>query len=169
MHNRLLKRFLNCCSDNRKSKIENRKLVGIVALVVTLAMCGVVAQAQQPTRIPRIGCLNATSPSTRSARIEAFRQGLRELGYLEGKNIVIEYRHAEGKLDRLTELAAELVRVKVDVIVMTGPTSTRAAKEETNTIPIIMMNEGDPVASRFVANLARPGGNITGLSVLFPR
>ena len=104
-----------------------------------------------------------------SPRIEAFRQGLRELGYLEGKNIVIEYRHAEGKLDRLSELAAELVRVKVDVIVMTGPTSTRAAKEATNTIPIIMMNEGDPVASRFVANLARPGGNITGLSVLFPR
>ena len=164
MHNRLLKRFLNCCSDNQKSKIENRKLVGIVALVVTLAMCGVVAQAQQPTRIPRIGCLNATSPSTMSARIEAFRHGLRELGYVEGKNIVIEYRYADEK-----QLARELVGLKVDVIVTGGPTSTRAAKEATNTIPIIMMNEGDPVASRFVANLARPGGNITGLSVLFPR
>src|SRR6266545_6950556 len=108
MHNTLVKRFLDSCSDNRKSKIENRKLVGIVALVVTLAMSGAVAQAQQPAKIPRIGFLSSSSPSTNAARTEAFRQGLRELGYVEGKNIVIEYRSAEGKLDRLPALAAEL-------------------------------------------------------------
>ena len=139
----------------------------VVLGALLIALC-FPAHAQQPTKIPRIGFLNATSSSTMSARIEAFRQGLRELGYVEGKNIVIEYRHAEGKLDRLSELVAELVRVKVDVIVTTGPTSTHAAKEATNTIPILMMNEGDPVASGFVASLARPGGNITGLSILAP-
>src|SRR3989449_4645122 len=146
----------------------NTKTIIVLALSATFLAFTFHAQAQQPKKVPRIGFLNATSPSAMSARIEAFRQGLRELGYVEGKNIVIEYRHAEGKLDRLSELAAELVRVKVDVIVTTGPTSTRAAKEATNTIPIVMMNEGDPVASGFVASLARPGGNITGLSILFP-
>ena len=98
------------------------------------------------------------------ARIEAFRQGLRELGYVEGKNIVIEWRYADGKLDRLPALAAELVRLKVDVIVTAGPTATRAAKEATVTIPIVMAQDSDPVGSGFVASLARPGGNITGLS-----
>ena len=110
----------------------------------------------------------ATSPSANSARIEAFRQGLRELGYVEGKNIVIEWRYAEGKLDRLPALAAELVRLKVDVIVTTGPTVTRAAKEATTTIPIVMAFDTDPVGNGFVASLARPGGNITGLSTLAP-
>jgi len=123
------------------------------------------AQAQQPTKIPRIGYLVA---STTSPRIEAFRQGLRELGYVEGKNIVIEWRYAEGKLDRLPALAAELVRLKVDVIVTRGPLPTRSAKEVTNTIPIVMSSVGDPVAAGFVASLARPGGNITGLSTLAP-
>jgi putative ABC transport system substrate-binding protein len=151
---------------NLKSKIQNLKFAALLA-VFLVAGVGLV-ETQQPTKIPRIGFLNATSPSTMSARIEAFRQGLREFGYVEGKNIVIEYRHAEGKRDRLRELAAELVRVEVDVIVTTGPTSTRAAKEATNTIPIVMMNEGDPVANGFVASLARPGGNITGLSNLAP-
>ena len=102
------------------------------------------------------------------ARIEAFRQGLRELGYVEGKNIVIEWRYAEGKLDRLPALAAELVRLKVDVIVTAGPTATRAAKEATITIPIVMAQDNDPVGNGFVASLARPGGNITGLSTLAP-
>ena len=98
-----------------------------------------------------------------SARTEAFRQGLRELGYVEGKNIIIELRYAEGKLDRLRDLAAELVRLKVDVIVTAGPQSTRAAKEATVTIPIVMGFDNDPVGNGFVASLARPGGNITGL------
>ncbi len=106
------------------------------------------AEAQQPTKIPRIGYLSAASPSANSARIEAFRQGLRELGYVEGKNIVIEWRSAEGKLDRLPALAAELVRLKVDVIVTAGPTATRAAKEATSTIPIVMTQDSDPVGKR---------------------
>ncbi len=97
---------------------------------------------------------------------EAFRQGLRELGYVEGKNIVIEWRSAEGKIDRLPALAAELVRLKVDVIVTGGPTATRAVKQATTTIPIVMTQDSDPVGNGFVASLARPGGNITGLSNL---
>jgi putative ABC transport system substrate-binding protein len=101
-------------------------------------------------------------------RIEAFRQGLRELGYVEGKNIVIEWRYAEGKFDRLPALVAELVRLKVDVIVTSGPQSTRVAKEATVTIPIVMGFDPDPVGGGFVASLARPGGNITGLSTLSP-
>ena len=104
--------------------------------------------------------------SVMTARIEGFRQGLRELGYVEGKNIIIEWRYAEGKAERRRELAAELVRLKVDVIVSGGPTVTRAAKEATTTIPIVMGQDTDPVGSGFVASLARPGGNITGLSAL---
>ena len=110
----------------------------------------------------------ASASSVNAARADAFRQGLRELGYVEGKNIVIEWRYAEGKLDSLPALAAELVRLKVDVIVTTGPTVTRAAKEATATIPIVMTYDNDPVGNRFVASLARPGGNITGLSTLSP-
>ena len=124
--------------------------------------------AQQPTKVPRIGFLGASSASVLAARIEAFRQGLRDLGYVEGKNIVIEWRSAEGKLDRLPALAAELVRLKVDVIVTTGPAPTRPAKEATSTIPIVMAFDNDPVGNGFVASLARPGGNITGLSTLAP-
>jgi len=127
-----------------------------------------VAQAQQPTKILRIGFLIATSPSSASARIEAFREGLRQLGYVEGKNVTIEFRFAEGKVDRVPILAAELVSLKVDVIVTGGATDTRAAKEATKTIPIVMLQDNDPVASGFVASLARPGGNITGLSTLSP-
>src|SRR5262245_4346590 len=125
-------------------------------------------EAQQPAKIPRIGFLSAISPSSISARMEAFRQGLRELGYVEGKNIVIEWRYAEGKADRLRELAAELVRLKVDVIVTGGPAVIRPVKEATSTIPIVMGFDNDPVGSKFVASLARPGGNITGLSTLAP-
>jgi putative ABC transport system substrate-binding protein len=118
--------------------------------------------------VPRIGYLGLTSPSSNAARIETFRQALRELGYVEGKNIVIEWRHHEGKVDRLPALAAELVRLKVDIIITVGPPAARAAKEATVTIPIVMMQVGDPVGSGFVASLARPGGNITGLSSLAP-
>jgi putative ABC transport system substrate-binding protein len=161
-------RFFSSQSGNRKSKIQNRKWAGIFAIALTFAFGGVVVQAQQPAKVPRTGYLGATPPSTYPARIEAFRQGLRELGYVEGKNIVVEYRYAEGKADRERELAAELVRLKVDVIVTAGPTVTRAAKEATVTIPIVFAQDGDPVASGFVASLARPGGNITGLSTLAP-
>jgi putative tryptophan/tyrosine transport system substrate-binding protein len=140
------------------------------AVVVTIGILTAVnlAQAQQPAKISRIGFLAAVSPTSIAARTEAFRQGLRELGHVEGKDIVIESRGIVGKLDRLSELAAELARLKVDVIVTTGPTSTRAAKEATSTIPIVMAFDSDPVGSGVVASLARPGGNVTGLSSLAP-
>jgi putative ABC transport system substrate-binding protein len=141
-----------------------RKAGVISVLLVLLLAVAVIAEAQQSTKVPRIGHLSGTSRSASLARVEAFRQGLRELGYVEGKNIVIEWRYAEGKADRLPGLAAELVGLKVDIIVTTGPIVTRAAKEATSTIPIVMTNEGDPVGTGFVASLARPGGNITGLS-----
>src|SRR5215470_2553675 len=122
------------------------------------------AEAQQTGKIPRIGYISGSPPN--SERTDAFRLGLRELGYVEGKNIVIEWRSAEGKLDRLPALAADLVRLKVDMIVTPGATSTRAAKEATSTIPIVMTQDPDPIGNGFVASLARPGGNITGLSNL---
>jgi putative ABC transport system substrate-binding protein len=173
MHNPLLKRFLNSCSDNLKSKtcgerrrtIENLKWLGLSVIAFVLVVTGDVAQAQ-PTKVPRIGYLDGPPPSSIAARTEAFRQGLRDLGYVEGKNIVIEYRYAEGKIDRLPALAAELVGLKVDVIVTGGATVTRAAREATVAIPIVMAQDPDPVANGFVASLARPGGNITGLSSL---
>ena len=141
----------------------------LIWLLVTFFVVNVsVAQAQQSTKIPRIGYLANVSPSVNAARTEAFRQGLRELGYVEGKNIVIEWRSSEGKADRLPGLAAELVRLKVDVIVTAGGGSTRAAKKATVTIPIVMTYDNDPVGNGFVASLARPGGNITGLSTLSP-
>jgi putative ABC transport system substrate-binding protein len=124
--------------------------------------------AQQPAKIPRIGYLNNSSPSFSATRIEAFRQGLRDLGYVEGKNITIEWRHSEGKTDRLPALAAELVRLKVEIIVSSAPSATRAAKQATSTIPIVMGFDNDPVGNGFVASLARPSGNITGLATLGP-
>src|SRR5262245_40469858 len=126
------------------------------------------AHGEQPSKLIRLGFLAATSASAEKSRIEAFRQGMGELGYVEDKNIVIEWRFAEGKLDRLPDLAAELVLLKVDVIVTAGPNSTRAVKEATATIPIVMGLDTDPVGSGVVASLARPGGNITGLSSLQP-
>jgi putative tryptophan/tyrosine transport system substrate-binding protein len=157
-----------CPSDNLKSKIQNRKLVGIIALIIAFAMCGAVATAQQPTKVPRIGYFQAPPPSAVAARTEAFQQGLRELGYVEGKNIVLERRFADGKSERVPALAAELVHLKVDVIVTGGSILTRAAKEATVTIPIVMAQDIDPVSNGFVASLARPGGNVTGLSTLAP-
>jgi ABC-type uncharacterized transport system substrate-binding protein len=161
-------RFWDSHSDNRRSKIQNLKWVGFLAILVVLVGCVGTAEAQQAKKVPRIGYLGASSPSTIPARIEAFRQGLRELGYVEGKNIVIEWRYAEGKFDRLPALAAELVRLKVDVIATAGPMDTRAANEATSTIPIVMTWDQDPVGSGFVASLARPGGNVTGLSIVAP-
>jgi putative tryptophan/tyrosine transport system substrate-binding protein len=137
----------------------------LISLLATVVLTIVpLAQAQQATRIPMIGRLGASSASAEAARVEAFRQGLRELGYIEGKNIVIEWRHAEGKLDRLPALAAELVHQKVDIIITGGANATEAVRKATSTIPIVMAQSGDPVADGFVASLARPGGNITGLS-----
>ena len=146
----------------------NKAGLSSILVAVALVAVGAIAEAQQPTKIPRIGYLAGASRSANSARREAFRQGLRELGYLEGKNIVIELRSAEEKLDRLPALAAELVRLKVDIIVTAGPIPTRAAKEATSTIPIVMTQDPDPVGNGFVASLARPGGNITGLATLAP-
>jgi putative tryptophan/tyrosine transport system substrate-binding protein len=145
-----------------------RAAVPSILIAVVLLAFRVAVEAQQPKKVPRIGYLSVSSPSAMSTRTEAFRQGLRELGYVEGKNIVIEWRSAEGKRDRLPSLAAELVRLKVDIIVTAGPPATRSAKEATVTIPIVFAQDGDPVASGFVASLARPGGNITGLSTLAP-
>ena len=145
----------------------SKKIIRLALSAVLFALC-LPAEAQQAGKVPRIANLIGSSPSAYLARTEAFRQGLRELGYVEGKNIIIELRSAEGKLDRLPALAAELVRLKVDVIVTAGPIPTRAAKEATTTIPIVMTNDPDPVATGFVASLARPGGNITGLSTLAP-
>src|ERR1700746_1816328 len=129
-----------------------KKITGLTLCALVLALCGSVAAQQPAGKVPRIGYLAGTSASGIASRIEAFRQGLRELGYVEGKNIVIEYRYAEGKADRERELAAELVRLKVDIIVSAGSAATRPSKEATNTIPIVMTNEGDPVGTGFVAS-----------------
>jgi putative tryptophan/tyrosine transport system substrate-binding protein len=145
----------------------NRQIFCLALCALLLAL-RVSAQAQQPRKVPRVGYLAAASLTSISVRTETFRHGLQELGYFDGKNIVIEWRSADGKLDRLPALAAELVRLKVDVIVTTGPTATRSAKEATSTIPIVMAQVNDPVGDGLVASLARPGGNITGLSTLAP-
>jgi len=138
-----------------------------VCVICSFTLSGA-AEAQQPTKVIPIGYLTGESLSANAARTESFRQGLRQLGYVEGKNTVIEWRYAEGKLDRLPALAGELVRLKVNVIVTGAPAATRAAKAATSTIPIVMTNDPDPVANGFVASLARPGGNITGLSTFAP-
>jgi ABC-type uncharacterized transport system substrate-binding protein len=143
----------------------SKKITGL-ALGAMLLTISFPADAQQTKKVPRIGYLAVSSSS--QTRTEPFRQGLRELGYVEGKNIVIEWRFAEGNRDRVTELAAELVRLKVDVIVTGGPGATHPAKNATQTIPIVMGQDSDPVGNGFVVSLARPGGNITGLSNLTP-
>src|SRR5262245_7235611 len=127
--------------------------VSSVLIAVVLLAAGVIAEAQQLNKVPRIGYLAASSLSVSPARIKAFQQGLRELGYVEGKNIIIEWRSAEGKLDRVRALAAELVRLKVEVIVSGGPQTTRVAKEATTTIPIVMAFDNDPVGNGFVTSL----------------
>jgi putative ABC transport system substrate-binding protein len=127
------------------------------------------AEAQRAGKVARIGVLEqGGSPTSISGPIQAFRQGLRDLGYVEGQNIVIEYRYAEGKAERLPDLAAELLRLKVDVIVAGGTLAPLAAKYATRTIPIVLAAAGDPVGTGLVASLARPGGNVTGLSAISP-
>ena len=160
----------------RKGAKENlSKASALIAQhsVLALGVCAMLgvgsnAPAQEPAKVARIGLLVAVSPSASAARTDAFRQGLRELGYVEAKNIIIEPRYAEENLGRLPALAAELVRLKVDVIVTAGGQATRAAKQATSAIPVVMTNDPDPVSSGFVANLAHPAGNITGLSTLAP-
>ncbi len=147
--------------------MESKKVVSLILGAMLIAH-SFSAEAQQPTKVPRIGYLDAVSLSVNAGRNEAFRQGLRELGYVEGKEIVIEWLSADGKLDRLPALAAELVRLRVDIIVSAGGAVTRAAKEATSTTPIVMTFESDPVGSGIVVSLARPGGNITGLSNFAP-
>jgi ABC-type uncharacterized transport system substrate-binding protein len=142
-----------------------QKIILFALYSLLLAPCSTV-EAQQPRNVPRIGFLSAASASEVAFRTEPFRQGLRELGYVDGKTIVIEYRYADGKLDSLPGLTAELVRLKVDVIVTAGPSATRPAKDATTMIPIVMTQDSDPIANGFIASLARPGGNITGLSTL---
>ena len=168
MNRRFLMQWLTSSFDNLKSKIQNLKWVGIFAIAFTFAFVGAVVEAQQPKKVPLVGVFVVPPPTAVSARIDAFRQRLHELGYIEGKNIMIESRSAEGKLERLPALAAELLRLKVDVIVSGGPATTRPAKDATTTIPIVMAQDADPVGNGFVASLARPGGNITGLSTLAP-
>src|SRR4030095_7131445 len=145
-----------------------RAAVPSILIAVVLFAVAVIAEAQQPKKIPRIGYLTNAPLSVISTNRDAFRQGLRELGYIEGKNIIFEWRSGEQSRERQRAMAAELVRLKVDVIVAGGSGDIRAAKEATSTIPIVMVNSGDAVASGFVASLARPGGNITGLSTLRP-
>jgi ABC-type uncharacterized transport system substrate-binding protein len=145
-----------------------RKAVfGFALSAMLFALC-LSVEAQQPGKVPKIGFLVVPSRSFFADRMESFRQGLHSLGYVEGKNILIEYRYAEGKLDRLPELAKELVSVKVDLIVTTGTPSVLAVKNATQTIPIVFAGVQDPVAAGLIDSLARPGGNATGLSILGP-
>jgi ABC-type uncharacterized transport system substrate-binding protein len=161
-------RFFGSQSDNLKSKIKNRKWLGLSVTAFLIVVVGAVAEAQQPTKVPRIGYLSSVDPATDSARTEGIRRALRELGYTEGQNLAIEYRYGEAKRGRGAELAAELVRLKVDIIVVSGGTPLiLTTKNATKTIPIVMTGGGlDPVTAGLVESLARPGGNVTGLTIL---
>jgi putative tryptophan/tyrosine transport system substrate-binding protein len=132
----------------------------------TLLAAPLAAEAQRPEKLYRIGMLERTSPAINAANLDGFRQGLRELGYVEGKNFVIEYRSADGRDERMPDLATELVRLKVDLILTRGTPVVLAAKNATGTIPVVMAAIGDPVGQGVVASLARPGGNVTGLSAV---
>jgi putative tryptophan/tyrosine transport system substrate-binding protein len=165
---RCLGAILDSSLTNLKTKIQNVKWLGI-AVAVAFVTGEALAQAQGPGKAARIGYLDDSTAAGSEEVLEAFRKQMSRLSWFEGKNITIEYRFSEGKgLDRLTELAAELVRLKVDVIVASGDTGTRAAQKATSAIPIVMAGVGDPVAQGLIANLARPGGNITGLATLSP-
>jgi putative ABC transport system substrate-binding protein len=145
-----------------------RAAVSSILVAVLLLALGVTAEAQQPKKVPRIGYLSSVDPATESTRSEAIRLALRELGYIEGQNIAIEYRYADGKFDRAAELAAELARLRVDIIVVSGGARLiQPAKNATKTIPIVMSSLGiDPVEAGLVESLARPGGNVTGITLL---
>src|ERR1044072_4115614 len=153
MNQLLRKLFHRCRSDNPKSKIENPKFFS-GAVSVLLAICALAAHEQEP-KVPRIGFLVAGTASAISSPSEAFRQGLLQLSYVEGKNIVVEYRYGEGNLDNLPALAAELVKLKTDVIVTAGSQATLPAKQATSTIPIVMNQEKDTICSGVFARLSR--------------
>jgi putative ABC transport system substrate-binding protein len=142
------------------------RILVLSCLLITVLLITGLVEAQQPGKIFRIGFLDDSTASTIAVRLETFRQELSKLGWIEGKNVAIEYRFAEGKLERLPELAADLVRLKVDLIMAQGAPGVLAAKNATTTIPIVMINAGDPVGAGLVASLARPGGNVTGCSSL---
>jgi len=140
-----------------------KNILCLFLIIACLGVCAI-AEAQQPKKVPRVGYLSTGSISSTLANREAFQQGLRGLGYVEGKNVVVEYRFAEGKLDRVPDLVAELVLLKVDVIVVSSSSVARAAKKVTTTIPIVMASAGGPFRDGLIASLARPGGNVTGLT-----
>jgi putative ABC transport system substrate-binding protein len=146
----------------------NRKIFCLALSAILFALTHPLEAQQPPKKVARIGVLRNDSPSTFASRNQAFRQGLRELGYVEGENIQLEYRYADTKLDRLPQLAAELVRQKVDVIVVGGSGATRAAKQVTGRIPIVVGSAGDLVGAGLVASLSKPGGNITGSTDISP-
>ena len=153
------------CRVERAEKNMKRKISILTLCAMLFALCGSVG-AQQAGKVPRIGVLDNTTASGSADRLEAFWQEVRKLGWIEGKNITIEYRFTEGKNSRLPELAADLVRLKVDLIVVTGTIAALAAKRATTTIPILFTSSTDPVGGGLVASLARPGGNVTGFSSL---
>jgi putative tryptophan/tyrosine transport system substrate-binding protein len=148
-------------------KLMKRKITVVVLSAMLLALCGSV-EAQQPGKVARIGFLDPSTAAGIAGLLEVFRQELHKLGWIEGKNITIEYRFAEHKNERLPELATDLVRLKVDLIVVAATPPALAAKAATTTIPIVVANAADPVGAGLVASLARPGGNVTGLSSLSP-
>src|SRR5215510_10296018 len=147
-----------------RRRLRKAALASILFAGAMLAVA--VAEAQQPKKVPKIGYLTGASPSFEAHRIEGFRQGLRDLSYIEGENILVEYRYAEGNLDRIPGLVGELVQLKVDVLVSGNFQAIRTAKQASKTIPIVMVTTVDPVATGLVDSLARPGGNITGLTKL---
>jgi putative ABC transport system substrate-binding protein len=150
-----------------RSKQAGMGIKAIVLLLIGLALASVhSAEAQQSGKVPRIGILISASPSIASRRIQAFRQGLRELGYVEGKNIAFEYRYGEGRPDTLPERVAELIHLQVDLLVTDTSNATQAAKNATQTIPVVFTTANDPVGDGQVASLAKPGGNLTGFSIL---
>jgi putative ABC transport system substrate-binding protein len=154
--------------NNLKSKIQKLKWLGVVAIAFTSAFDAAEASAPQPGKIFRIGFLDQSTASGSAVLVETFRQELIKLGWIEGKNITIEYRFAEQKNERLPQLAAELVRLKVDLIVVAATPAAVAAKSATGTIPIVMTTVADPVGAGLIASLAQPGGNVTGMSSLSP-
>ena len=161
-------------SECARASGSGESMRGVIKSIPCAAVCAILfalcsfTEAQERGKIYRIGFLYAGNPLTVAGRLKAFREGLIERGYIEGKNLVVDIRYGEGRSERLPALAAELVQRKVDVIVTAGPTDTQAAKTATNTLSIVMAQDSDPVASGFVASLARPGGNITGIVYPLP-
>jgi putative ABC transport system substrate-binding protein len=162
----MARRTIKGCHE--ETSLGSRAIVSIVTLTLSLGVVLLAAKAQPVAQVPRVGLLIPGSASGFAARIEAFRHGLRDLGYVEGQTITIESRFADGQADRLPGLVAELVRLPVDILVVDGIVTIRAAQHATTTIPIVMAVIGDPVGAGLVASLARPGGNTTGLSLMLP-